>query len=431
MSVSIPKGVFDILPNEEKPENQWKESHRYHYLLQQLYDLSLVYGFEEISTPIFEKTELFARGIGEETDIVNKEMYTFQDKGKRMMTLRPEGTAAVMRSLIEKKLYNTLPCQKLFYTGPMFRYERQQAGRYRQFHQYGAEIVGQSSPQLDVELIDFIYTLFQRLGLKNLNIYINSIGDQECRSHYRKALVNYLLPHKEKLSADSQRRLETNPLRILDSKNQEDREIIKNAPTIYDYLEEDSRQHFEEVKKWLSILNIPYVVDPLLVRGLDYYNRTVFEIVSGDLGAQDTIAAGGRYDYLTQDLGGPKLPAVGFATGLERILRAMHAQQCSVPAKPTPQLLLIPLGEPSMQVCFQLIKQLRLQNIPAEMDACSKKLKSILKYADKRNIPWVSIIGENELKSEKLTLKHMESGREETILMDQLILTMKNKHHDT
>lgn len=430
MTYTIPKGVFDILPYEEKEENQWREAHRYEYLIKVLKDLAKTYGFEEISTPIFENTELFLRSIGTDTDIVAKEMYTFDDKGERSMTLRPEGTAPVMRAFIEKQMAQFSYCNKLFYTGPMFRYERQQAGRYRQFYQFGAEIVGLPSAQLDVEIIDFLYTLFQRLGLSELTIHINSIGNRECRANYREALLEYLHPFKDKLSEDSQRRLEKNPLRILDSKDPVDQTIVANAPLLKDYLEEDSREHFQEVQKWLKILKIPFIVSEKLVRGLDYYNRTVFEVVSGNLGAQNTIAAGGRYDYLLKDLGGPDLPAVGFAVGLERILQTMMAQKCSFPHKSVPLLLIIPLGEPAHQVCFQLLKELSLHHIPAEVDYSNKKLKNVLRYGDKKGIPYVLIIGEEELEKQKLTLKHMASSKEEEVALDQLILTMKNKLHD-
>lgn len=430
MNYAIPKGVFDILPHENNPENEWREIHRYEYLLQQLTELAKAYGFEEIATPIFEKTELFSRSIGEGTDIVNKEMYTFDDKGGRSMTLRPEGTAAVMRSYIENQMHQSSYCQKLFYKGPMFRYERQQAGRYRQFYQFGAEIVGLPSPQYDVEIIDFLHTLFQRLGIKDLTIHINSIGNKECRASHKKDLVKFLMPHKTHLSDDSKQRLEKNPLRILDSKNAKDQEIVSNAPSILSHLEDSSREHFEEVQKWLKILKIPFTVNDRLVRGLDYYNRTVFEVVSGSLGAQNTIAAGGRYDYLLKDLKGPDLPAVGFAAGLERILQTMCAQKCAFPNKPVPVLLLIPLGEPAYQICFQLLKELRLHMIPAEMDYSGKKLKNVMKYAHKKEIPFVTVVGEEEIEKETLNLKHMESGKDESVLLDQLILTMKNKLHD-
>lgn len=427
MSYSIPKGVFDIFPTENKPEDQWKEVHRWQHIIETIRHLSVDYGFEEILTPIFEKTDLFTRSIGKGTDIVSKEMYTFEDKGKRSLTLRPEGTAPTLRAFLERKLYNESYCNKLFYIGPMFRYERQQAGRYRQFYQWGAEVIGLDSPEQDVEVIDLIYTFFQNLGLHNVTLHLNSIGNQECRKNYRAALVEYLTPHKEQLSPESQKRLIVNPLRILDSKNKGDQALLKEAPSILDFLEEDSKAHFEEVKRWLRIFKIPFQLNPKLVRGLDYYNRTVFEVVCGDLGAQDTLAAGGRYDYLTKELNGPQLPAIGFALGLERVLQVMHAQQCSFKPRAVPKILLIPLGEPAKEVSFELLKKLRLHKIPSEMDFSSKKLKQIMKYADRKKIAHVAIIGEDELLREEIKIKHMVSGSEETVPLDQFILTLINK----
>ncbi|MCH9634630.1 MAG: Histidine--tRNA ligase [Chlamydiae bacterium] len=427
MSYSIPKGVFDLFPTTGKVEDEWKLTHHWQHLYEEMRSLSKKYGFEEIVTPIFEKTELFARSIGQETDVVSKEMYTFQDKGKRSLTLRPEGTASVIRTLVERKLYNEMYCHKLFYLGPMFRYERPQAGRYRQFYQFGAEVIGLDSPEQDVELIDLLFTLFQNLGLHNLTVYINSIGNAQCRKNYREALVQFLTPQKNKLSEESQRRLEINPLRILDSKNKEDQKIIANAPTILDFLEEDSKLHFEAVQSLLRIFKIPFKVNTQLVRGLDYYNRTVFEIACGDLGAQDTVAAGGRYDSLVKTLGGPDLPAVGFALGIERLLQIMLAQKCSFKPRPVPLILLIPLGELAKEVCFKLLKQLRVHDISAEMDFSSKKLKHIMKYADKKGFPYISIIGEEELQNEQIKLKHMTTGKEQVILLDQLVLTLINQ----
>lgn len=432
MSYTLPKGVFDIFPSENRPEDQWKEVHRWQHVIEIIRNLSLDYGFEEIVTPIFEKTELFTRSIGQGTDIVSKEMYTFEDKGQRSLTLRPEGTVPTLRAFLERKLYNEAYCHKLFYIGPMFRYERQQAGRYRQFFQWGAEVIGLDSPEQDVEIIDLIYTFFQNLGLHNVTLHLNSIGNQECRKNYREALVEFLTPHKEKLSPESQKRLEMNPLRILDSKNSEDQSLLKEAPSILDYLEEDSKAHFEEVQRWLRIFKIPFKINPKLVRGLDYYNRTVFEVVCGDLGAQDTLAAGGRYDYLTLDLNGPQLPAIGFALGIERILQVMHAQKCSFKPRGVPKILLIPIGEPAKEICFELVKQLRLHKIPSEMDFSQKKLKQIMKYADKKQIAHIAVIGEEELLKEEIKIKNMVSGKEECVPFDQLILTLINKtQHET
>ncbi len=426
MSYTIPKGVFDLFPFSCKPTDTWKEIHKCQYLQYKMKEISHAYGFEEIVTPIFEKTELFARSIGQETDIVSKEMYTFTDRANRSMTLRPEGTASVMRALIEKKLYHDQSFHKFFYTGPMFRYERQQAGRYRQFYQFGVELIGLDCPEQDVELLDFLHTFFSSLGLQNLTLYINSLGNESCRQNYRRALLEYLTPQKNKLSPESQKRLAHNPLRILDSKNKDDQKILEKAPSILDYLEEDSKIHFETVQKWLKIFKIPFKINTHLVRGLDYYNRTVFEVVCGNLGAQDTLAAGGRYDRLVHQLGGPELPAVGFALGFERLLQIMDAQHCSYRPPNVPLVFIIPLGELAKEVGFEWLKQIRLNHMSAEMDLSGKKLKQLMKYADKRQIPYVLILGEDELQKEEVKLKHMLTGEEQAVALDQLLLTLKN-----
>lgn len=426
MNYSIPKGVFDILPSCTKEEDAWKMSHKWQHIFETARHLCHLYGFEEMMTPIFEKTELFARSIGEETDIISKEMYTFTDKGNRSMTLRPEGTAPSIRAFIEKKLFNENYAHKLFYLGPMFRYERQQAGRYRQFYQLGVEAIGTNDPEQDVEILDFLMAFFKTLGLGGLTLYINSIGNQECRKAYRSALVKYLTPLHNQLSTESQHRLKVNPLRILDSKSKEDQKILENAPSILDYLEEDSKVHFEKVLHHLKVFNIPFVVNDRLVRGLDYYNRTVFEIVCGDLGAHDTLAAGGRYDQLIKTLGGPDLPAVGFAMGIERLIQTMMSQKCSFKPQPKPEVLLIPMGAAAQEVCFELTRELRFYQVPAEMDFSGKKLKQIMKYADKKKVTYVCIVGEDELQKETLTLREMSTGDETPIALDQFVRTLIN-----
>lgn len=427
MKYSIAKGVFDILPKSCSPDSEWKQSENWQYLKTVILSLVKTYGFSEIVTPIFEKTDLFKRSIGSETDIVSKEMYTFDDKANRSMTLRPEGTAPVMRAYIEKQLHNQLPIHKLFYIGPMFRYERQQAGRYRQFYQLGIEAIGSSSHLQDVEVIDLAHSLFQQLGIKNVTLYLNSIGSRECRKKYRQALIDFLKPHQDKLSTESQKRLEVNPLRILDSKNGDDQEVLKNAPSILDHLSPECLEHFEKVQEKLKLLNIPFTIHPGLVRGLDYYNQTVFEFVSGNLGAHDTLCAGGRYDYLVEDLGGPKTPAVGFALGFERLLQVMLNQECAFSFKTTPHLLLLPMGDVAQEIAFKLLKQLRHNEIETEMDFENKKLKQTLKYAHKKEIPFVAILGDEELKNNQIKLKNMISGDEESIPIDKLILTLKNE----
>ena len=413
MSVSIPKGVFDILPSHPNSEDSWKDSDRWQYLESVIRDIAKDYGFKEIRTPLFERTELFKRSVGESSDIVTKEMYTFEDKGKRSMTLRPEGTASVMRCLIEKGLHNQLPLQKLFYIAPMFRYERPQAGRFRQHHQFGIEAIGNGSPEQDVEVIDVLYSFYSRLGLKDLTVYLNSVGDSESRAAYRQALKDYLTPHLSNLSEDSQTRFEMNPLRILDSKDSKDKEIIKDAPSILDYLNDECKEHFERVRTGLNLLEIPYEINHKLVRGLDYYNKTVFEIVAGELGAQNSIGAGGRYDGLISSLGGPDLQAVGFGTGMERIIQTMIKQGAPFPEVSGPTCFLVPLGDEAKKFCIPLLHQLRTKGIPSEMDYSGRKLKHVMRYADSIQAKYVAVIGEGELERGVVELKEMAT-REST-----------------
>lgn len=408
MKINVAPGVFDIIPLD--PQEAWRNSHLWRYVEKVIRDTATAFGFEEIRTPLFERTELFQRGVGETSDIVSKEMYTFQDKGDRSMTLRPEGTAPVMRCFIENQLQNQSPIHKLFYIGPMFRYERAQAGRYRQHHQFGAEAIGSAAPEQDVELIDLIYTVCRKLGLRNLSVTLNCIGDTEGRIAYKKALQDYLRHYYDKLSADSKNRFEANPLRILDSKDPADREIVAGAPSILDYLSDESRNHFEAVKTLLGKLEIPYQVNPLLVRGLDYYNKTVFEIVAGELGAQNSIVGGGRYDGLMKTLGGPDLPCIGFGSGIERLIQTMIKQEVPLPSPNRPTLFLIPLGEAAKDACFLLVHDLRSKGIPVQMDFSGRKLNKVMQYADQVKAKFVAVIGDDELKTQKVELKEMETG---------------------
>ncbi|MFN0064643.1 MAG: histidine--tRNA ligase [Chlamydiales bacterium] len=418
MHYRIPKGVFDILPHD--PEEGWRFSHLWQYLEKVIRDLANQYGFREIRTPLFETTELFQRGIGTTTDIVTKEMYTFDDLGKRSMTLRPEGTAPVMRAFIEKHLEAQAPVHKFFYIGPMFRYERQQQGRYRQHHQFGIEAIGNSSFYQDVEVIELLYALYTRLGLKNLNLHINSLGDTEARKKFRHALKMYLNPHFAELSEESQNRYETNPLRILDSKDPGDQKLLEKAPSILDFLDEAEKTHFSKVLDVLEKVGIPYEVNPKLVRGLDYYNNTVFEITTGDLGAQNSVGGGGRYDGLMKQLGGPDLPAFGFGTGLERIIQTCLTQQVQLPTPFRTDLLFIPLGDEAASLCFQELSRLRKQGFAIEMDFSGKKLKRAMQYANSSQVRHVAIVGENEIKEGRFALKEMESGHEEMLSFAQL-----------
>jgi histidyl-tRNA synthetase len=408
MNIPIAPGVFDIVPVDSK--ERWRSSYLWNYLESLIRQTARDYGFLEIRTPIFERTELFQRGVGETSDIVSKEMYIFNDKGGRSMSLRPEGTASVMRSFIENQLHTIAPIHKLYYIGPMFRYERTQAGRYRQHHQFGAEAIGSEAPEQDVEMIDLIYTLYQRLGIRNLQVNINSIGNIPDRISFRKALQEYLRPHFDRLSPDSQMRFETNPLRILDSKDPKDKQITAQAPSILDFLDEECRDHFHAVKIHLKSLKIPFQVDPLLVRGLDYYNKTVFEIVAVELGAQNSIVGGGRYDGLLKTLGGPDLPATGFATGMERVIQTMLKQNVPLPNPFAPIIFFIALGDSAKSLCFSLLHDLRSNNITAQMDYSGKKLNKVMQYANQIQAKYVAVIGDNELHSQNVELKEMTSG---------------------
>lgn len=428
MDYSIPKGVFDILPFEPNPENCWRSSDRWQWIEKVIRHTCHLYGYREIRTPIFERTELFIRGVGEASDIVSKEMYTFKDKGDRSMTLRPEGTASVMRAFVENKLYTKSGAHKFFYIGPMFRYERPQAGRYRQHHQFGAEVIGANQPEQDVELIDLVHTIYQKLGLRNLKILINSVGSIQSRKEFCLALRNYLSPHLSSLSADSQIRYEKNTLRILDSKDPKDQEILANAPSILEFLSPEDKTHFQTVTSLLSTLGISYEITPKLVRGLDYYNKTVFEITSGELGSQNSIGGGGRYDGLTETIGGPNLPSVGFATGLERVLQVMDRQKAPFPEPPHPTVVLIPLGDPARHYCFTTCISLRHQGISAEIDLSGKKLQHGLQLANSLKADYCIVIGDQEITDMKAQLKHLSSRQSVEISLTDLANALKGHY---
>lgn len=413
MQYTIPKGVFDILPQDPDSENTWRNSDRWQYIEDVIRKTCATYGYKEIRTPIFERTELFVRGVGEGSDIVTKEMYTFVDKGERSMTLRPEGTASLMRAFVEKKLYTQPTLHKYFYIGPMFRYERPQAGRYRQHHQFGAEALGIDKPEQDVELIDLVCELYRQLGLKNLKVLLNSVGDIASRKSFMDGLKAFLEPKFDKLSEDSKVRFHKNILRILDSKDPTDQTLLEGAPSILDYLSPECKQHFDAVCSMLSKLGIEYAVIPRLVRGLDYYNKTVFEITSSDLGAQNSIGGGGRYDGLTETIGGPHVPSVGFATGLERVLQTMDRQKAFFPKPPHPLTFFIPMGEAAKEFCFQLATQLRHQKVPCEIDISGKKIQQGLQMANTMGAEYCVVIGDQELQTQKAQLKNL-STRETT-----------------
>lgn len=422
MQYQIPKGLFDIVPYGVE---EWKLSHIWKFVETIILKIARDYDFKEIRTPIFERTELFVRGVGESSDIVKKEMYTFLDKADRSMTLRPEGTASVLRAFIENNLNDKSPIHKLFYIGPMFRYDRPQAGRYRQFHQFGIEVLGNLTFENDVEVIDMLLELCKRLGLKNLSLYINSIGDLASREAYKKALKDFLKPHFLNLSKDSQDRYEKNPLRILDSKEECDREILKDAPSILEFLNSDAKADFNDVCNYLKALKIPFEINDRLVRGLDYYSHTVFEVVSGKLGAQNTISGGGRYDFLLKSLGGPDLAGTGFAIGLERIIQTMLTQNIPIPDNSNPFILLIPMTEEAKKLAFTLTTELRHNEIPSEIYLNIKKIQRGLQVANDLKVSFSVLIGEDELKSQKVIIKDMQNRTQESINLNNCINHLK------
>jgi histidyl-tRNA synthetase len=423
MKVQIPKGTFDILPYGT--DELWRLSHLWQYAEEILRTIAFEYCYKEIRTPIYERSELFDRSVGETSDIVTKEMFSFLDKGGRPISLRPEGTASVMRSFVENHLANLGPVHKFFYIGPMFRYERPQSGRYRQHHQFGVEAIGSSSFEQDAEVIDLLFQIYKKLGLKNLVVNLNSVGDSSGRAHFRTALLDYLRPHLQDLSQDSQARFEKNPLRILDSKDPKDREIIAQAPSILDHLTPASSHHFQELCRLLKLIQIPYVINDKIVRGLDYYNETVFEITSEDLGAQNTLGGGGRYDGLIASFEGPNLPGVGFATGLERVLQTMIAQKVSYPKSASPLVYFIPLGEEARDQCFSFATQCRHAGIATGIELHTKKIQTALQNATKEEALYCAIIGSDEMTKNVVQLKDLASRTTKEISFDQLIPTLR------
>jgi len=369
--------------------------------------------YREIRTPIFEETALFERGIGEATDIVGKEMYTFSDRKERSITLRPEGTAGVVRSFIENKLHGQGGVQRLWYTGPMFRYERPQAGRQRQFHQIGVEAIGTADPRADVEVIAIATDILQALGLKNLHLALNSVGNSEDRQRYREALVDYLTPYKEELDPDSRDRLTRNPLRILDSKDQRTQEIALSAPKIYEYLGPDSQKHFEQVQTLLTDLGISYELNHRLVRGLDYYTHTAFEIISDDLGAQATVCGGGRYDGLVQELGGPETPAVGWAIGLERLIILL--QQLDATQTTAIDFYVVSRGTAAEHQALKIAQKLRQSGFSVELDLSGSAFGKQFKRADRSGAVVCLILGDEEAANGTVQVKWLKTGQQEAI----------------
>jgi len=380
-----------------------------------------VYNYREIRTPVFEETALFERGIGEQTDIVGKEMYTFSDKSGTSITLKPEMTAGVMRSYIQNNLGEQQPLVKVYYIAPMFRQERPQAGRMRQFHQFGAEAIGGLNPAIDAEIIALSLEVYRSLGIKNFELRINSVGCALCRSKYRDALQKYLYPHLEKLTEESRKRFETNPFRILDSKDEEDRVITKDAPLMKDHLCPACAEHFTGLQKYLTLLDIDFLVDGRIVRGLDYYTKTAYEIISKDLGSQDALAGGGRYDLLVQELGGKQTPSVGFAAGLERLLMVMEKQKLNIGPAPSPRVFIIAADDGGRQWSLTKAIEMRRRGISCDIDFVERSVKSQMREADRQQAEYVIVIGEDEINRRQVRIKNMVDGSEEVVGFDRII----------
>ena len=413
MKLQKPKGTQDILP---------ADSAKWQYVENVARETFKKYNYGEIRTPMFEHYEVISRSVGDTTDIVTKEMYDFHDKGDRHITLRPEGTAPVVRSYVENKLFapEVQKPVKVYYIGSMFRYERPQAGRLREFHQLGVECFGSKNPATDVETIAMTYQLFNTLGIKDVTLHLNSLGNTESRLAYRQALIDYLIPMRDTLSKDSQRRLDENPLRVLDSKEKEDKVAVENAPSILDYLDNESQAHFDEVRAMLDSLNIPYVIDTNMVRGLDYYNHTIFEFITTIDKSELTICAGGRYDSLVEYFGGPETAGFGFGLGLERLLLVLDKQGIELPEEESLDVYIAVLGSGANGKALELIQAIRYQGFKAERDYLGRKIKAQFKSADTFKAKTVITLGESEVESGQVNVKNNATREEVTVSFEEL-----------
>ena len=406
------KGTKDVLP---------KDVHKNQYIEATALDIASKFGYKEIRTPVFEHTELFQRGVGDTTDVVQKEMYTFDDKGGRSITLRPEGTAGAVRSFLENGLCNEALPQKVCYLISCYRYEKPQAGRLREFHQFGVECFGTASPLADAEIIALAKSIFDTLGVRDLSLEINSIGCPKCRAEYHKALKEYFASRKDELCDTCKGRLDRNPMRILDCKSPICHEIAQGAPVVIDYLCDECKEHFEKVQKYLDAQNIEYKINPQIVRGLDYYTKTVFEFVSNSIGAQGTVCGGGRYDGLVEDLGGQHTASLGFAMGLERLMLLMEAQGCEFPQAEKPDLFIVALGEKATLKALEIAKDMREEGFSALLDLNQRSIRAQMKYADKLGAKFNVVIGDNEVENKIAKLKNMQTGEETEINLDTFV----------
>ena len=404
-------GMVDILPDE---------AHKWHYVESVIRKTARLFHFQEIRTPIMEPTELIARGVGQLTDIVSKEMFAF-DRGDDHYVLRPEGTAPVARAFVEHNLQQRGGTQNLFYIGPMFRAERPQKGRQRQFHQFGAEVIGADDPFADAQVIAFMMHIYKEIGVKNMTLKINSVGDPESRKAYKSALQEYFKPHFEKLSETSKERYEKNPMRILDSKDEQDQPFLDDAPSILDYLNEDCEEHYAKVKSHLELLGIDYKEDDRLVRGLDYYTKTAFELTSTDLGSQDALGGGGRYDLLIEEIGGQKTPAVGFASGIERLMIACEALNLPLGEPDQPDVYIVCWGEKARLWALEHQPEFHKKGISCMIELAGKSMKAQMKDANRNNARFAVIVGEDELEKGEFTLRDMKSSEEEMVSLSKIL----------
>ena len=413
------KGTADVLP---------QDSYKWQFVEKKMLDTASLFGFQEIRVPVFEYTEVFTKNVGETTDVVQKEMYTFIDKGDRSITLRPEFTAGVVRSVIEHGLINGALPVKACYVGGCYRYEKPQAGRMREFHQFGAEMFGAKDPSADAEMILLAHSVLKNLGIKNLSLEINSIGCPECRAKYHAALKEYFASRQEELCETCRERLDRNPMRILDCKSPICKEIADKAPVMIDFLCDECSTHFEGVKKHLNAVNLNFTVNPKIVRGLDYYTKTVFEFISGEIGAQSTVCGGGRYDGLVGQMGGPELPSLGFAMGIERLLMVMASQGTEFPEPKVPDVYIATMGEQAQLKATKLCMDLRAEGFTAITDVTGRSVKAQMKYADKIGAAFSTVIGDDEIANDRCVLKNMKTGEQNEVTLSDGIVSAIYDH---
>lgn len=411
MAMKAPKGTKDMLP---------QDAYKWQYIEKEWAKICSEYGFKEIRTPVFESTDLFNRGVGDTTDIVQKEMYTFEDMGGRSITLKPEGTSPAVRAFIESNLYAETQPTKIYYDTPCYRYEKPQAGRLREFHQFGIENFGTPSMMADAEIIALGNDFLSRMGIEDIELHISSVGCRKCRPVYRKVLQDFLRPKYDCLCETCKSRFDKNPMRILDCKSAEDQKAVKDAPKMIDYLCDDCRKDFEDLKSYLDAMGIKYVVDPSIVRGLDYYTKTAFEFITTKIGAQGTVCGGGRYDHLIEEVGGPDMPGVGFGLGKERLLLLMDACGHDFGAAPAPQIFLAWIGDDAKLYALNLLHELREKGIRADMDTRERNLKGQMKYANKLRAEYTAVIGGDEVASGEITLKNMSTSEQTKVRRESL-----------